>query len=205
MSHMHYKTQFVPFVRDREHEHGMTASAGSEQSQSYPMLSPNVAKRGIPKDLTLERAFHDTLPESSPSLQPSGGTSQGRDSVWLFSKPCWFSFMNFLVSLWTHLYFLNPQHARAKSWSAEQHVVWFYLKPHLLSEPSICQHHLMLLYWHNQRQIPRHSFLFVILMTSVRPVSPRWWSIPLQFFHLQSSLILWNDFFSPEKKGIRKS
>lgn len=69
MSHMHYKTQFVPFVRDREHEHGMIASAGSEQSQSCPMLSPNVAKRGIPKDLTLERAFHDTLPESSPSLR----------------------------------------------------------------------------------------------------------------------------------------
>lgn len=71
-------------------------------------LSPNVAKRGIPKELRLERAFHDTLPELSPNLPPSGETSQGRDSVWLFSNPCWFPFMNFL----------NPQRAIAKSWSA---------------------------------------------------------------------------------------
>lgn len=62
------------------------------------VLSPNVAKRGILKELRLKRACHGTFPESSPSLQPSGGTSQGRNTVWLFTKPCRFPVMNLLVS-----------------------------------------------------------------------------------------------------------
>lgn len=184
----------------------MTASAGSDTEPVLSnALSPNVAKGGIPKVFRLERAFNGTLPESSPSLQPSGGTSQGRDNVCLFSNPCWFPFMHLLVSPWTPVNFLNP----GMPWQrvAQRNnmlcgFVWnltFYLN--LLSASTI---------WCFCTDRASNGFLgipsrtLVILMTCLlRVVSPRWWSLPLQFFHLQSFYSLeW--FFSHWEKGDEK-
>lgn len=78
-------------LEHRGHENIRTSLLGQTESLSSPMpclqLRPKVGGQG--KALRLQRAFNDTLPESSPSLQPSGGTSQGRDSVWLFNNPRW--------------------------------------------------------------------------------------------------------------------
>lgn len=127
-------------------------------------LSPNTAKRGIPKELRVERAFHDTLPESPLSLRPSRGTSQGRDSVWLFSNPCWFPFMNLLVPLeptWTSWIHHRPWQRVGEHNDMLCGFVWtFYLN--LLSARTI---------WcfctDSQQWIPRHSFQNTVMEKNI--------------------------------------
>ena len=157
-------------LEHRKHENVRTSLLGQTQSLSRPMsrlqLWPKVGAQG--KVWRLQRAFNDTLPEYSPSLQPCGGTSQGRESVWLFNNPCWSP----LELTWTSCIHDMPWQRVAQRNNALCCFIW----NHLSSEPSICQHCLMpLLYWKRQQAIhpyaspPQHSW-FLWPLCLLRPL-----------------------------------